>query len=251
MQSNTRKFLESWSTQLLSKSDQVRDLIGSKHWLTDGRHKENILKQFISEHIPAVCQINSGFILPITEPEKVSREIDIIITDSRINSRVFTSADVIISPPEGIVAHIHVKSTLTGPSLKDALETAISSSDALGFHQATCAIFFYTNASHKSETAELDFFTRKKKLFKELLNKQAVLDFVLCIAPDTLLVGKRSSSERPALLQCYHLPRLATGAFMANLSNSVETILKNTSTRSDLTRRIVQLATEPVFTIEL
>ena len=45
---NIKKFHESLGKELLDVKDRVRYLIGDSHWVSDGEHKEAVLKEVIS-----------------------------------------------------------------------------------------------------------------------------------------------------------------------------------------------------------
>lgn len=50
VESNPQRYLESIAKAAVSQSRQVRDLIGSRHWLSDGRHKEALLAGLIRQY---------------------------------------------------------------------------------------------------------------------------------------------------------------------------------------------------------
>ena len=57
IEQNTPEFLKSWSAEIKSKANRVRDLIGDVHWLSDGNHKETLIRAFIRSYVPDVLSI--------------------------------------------------------------------------------------------------------------------------------------------------------------------------------------------------
>jgi hypothetical protein len=67
----------------------VRDLIGSKHWLSDGHHKEFLLTALLERHLPAGTIAGRGFVIHPDEPDQCSTEQDILVVDSTREAPVF------------------------------------------------------------------------------------------------------------------------------------------------------------------
>ena len=113
--------LESWSQELLSRAERVRKLIGSAHWLSDGHHKEELLRQFLTRHLPPTFRISRGFICPSGAAAKVSPEVDVLITDSTKELPWFVEGGVVIAPPSCVLAQIHVKTEYSKKEVKSVL----------------------------------------------------------------------------------------------------------------------------------
>ena len=60
--SNIDKYLRSWSEEFSVRSSRVRDIIGASHWLSDGQHKEIIVKEFLSDYLPNGVSVDNGFV---------------------------------------------------------------------------------------------------------------------------------------------------------------------------------------------
>lgn len=119
---NNFKYLESWSAELAAKADRVRQLIGNRHWLTDGHHKEVIIREFLLRYTPPDLEIGSGFIKHLNL-DLCSPEIDILISNSSLHPPFFNEGGIQILPPSSVVAYIEVKSTFSASSLSKALDT--------------------------------------------------------------------------------------------------------------------------------
>jgi hypothetical protein len=62
IEQNFLEFRESIGDTLTIEKDRVRKLIGSKHWPTDGEHKESILRKVIRSFVPEIFHIGHGFV---------------------------------------------------------------------------------------------------------------------------------------------------------------------------------------------
>lgn len=118
---NSTAFLESWSAQFLSQANTVRNLIGDAHWLSDGHHRESILRDFIGGYLPVNVTVSSGFVKPPNPRYKCSNEIDILISDVQNRTHYYNQNGLRIIPPEALVALIEVKSKHSKKKLGEAL----------------------------------------------------------------------------------------------------------------------------------
>lgn len=84
-----------------------------------GKHRENIVKNFLRFLIPRRLDINSGFIL--TTKNEVSTECDVVIYDHNSTPLIQDSDKQNFYPVEVVAAIGEVKSTLTKYELKQAL----------------------------------------------------------------------------------------------------------------------------------
>jgi hypothetical protein len=76
MKGDSTRYLRSLAAAAMSQSHQVRDLIGDRHWLSDGRHKEALLSAIVSRHAPAGTIVCAGFVLHLpTTPYAVGSKI--------------------------------------------------------------------------------------------------------------------------------------------------------------------------------
>lgn len=119
-------YLNSISAELNSKSNQVRDLIGDRHWLSDGKHKEKILIDVIRRFLPSGYVVGSGFVVSRTSPGHISREQDVLIFDTRTEPILFKCDDLIISTGEALVAAIAVKTKFEKKEIKDSVKTLLT-----------------------------------------------------------------------------------------------------------------------------
>jgi len=102
------KYHESLTDELHSLKDRIRNLIGSSHWLTDGEHKEAVLRTMLRRHLPESFIVGRGFI--ITEKEN-STQIDLLIVDGN-KPTLFKDGDLMFVTPDCVRAIIEVKTSL-------------------------------------------------------------------------------------------------------------------------------------------
>ena len=117
---NRDRYLRSLSQELLSQANRVRDLIGDRHWLCDGHHKEELLLGLIRRHLPAGMLASRGFVVSPAVPDRVSKEQDILIVDGTSEAPVFSNGDFVIVFPSLVRAAISVKTTMSKAMIVDA-----------------------------------------------------------------------------------------------------------------------------------
>lgn len=118
---NVLEFLISWGLELSARQNRVRHLIGDAHWLTDGHHKESILRDFLSRYLPQEVKCSTGFIRTAVGQRRCSPEVDILLYSMRLHPPYFAECDVSIIDPASFIANIEVKSSFNVENLKDAL----------------------------------------------------------------------------------------------------------------------------------
>ena len=117
------ELFKSWSNEFEVTSKRVRNLIGGSHWLSDGKHKESIIKNFLRKYTLDRYEIASGFIVSNVDPECRSGEIDVLVVSRTKDIPWFSESDLMIVPPGCVEAHIHVKSKYSKASMKNILKS--------------------------------------------------------------------------------------------------------------------------------
>lgn len=120
MKPNRVAYLESMAEELHSQSSRVRDLIGDAHWLSDGHHKEQLLRSFIARHLPAGIIAARGFVIS-TVDDLCSKEQDVLLVDTLKEPPVFNQGDLVIAFPRTVVAAISVKTELGKEEIADSV----------------------------------------------------------------------------------------------------------------------------------
>jgi hypothetical protein len=114
-------FLKSWSWEIASRVNRVRSLIGDSHWASDGSHKEDLVRSFLTPRLPPDTHTCHGFLLD-TRTTDCSREIDVLVRDSRQSAPLFSESGITICHPSAAIAVLEIKSGFR----KDALDSALS-----------------------------------------------------------------------------------------------------------------------------
>jgi len=70
---------KSIALELDDSKNRVRNLIGSRHWLSDGEHKETLLRRLLRSHVPETVNVGSGFVYLGVDDS--SHQLDILISD--------------------------------------------------------------------------------------------------------------------------------------------------------------------------
>lgn len=109
MKANMALCLRTWADELNARASRVRALIGDRHWLTDGHHKEYIVRDFLSRHLSPRIHLSRGFICPPDPENRASGEIDILMSDFEVNPPWFNEGAVVIVAPASVLGRLHVK----------------------------------------------------------------------------------------------------------------------------------------------
>ena len=110
---------KSIASELDVLKDRIRHLIGSAHWLTDGEHKEAILRKIISNYLPEAFHVGRGFVCyPGGES---STQLDILIT-TKSKPTLFKDGELVFVTPDAVRAIVEVKTKQTSSDLKDTVK---------------------------------------------------------------------------------------------------------------------------------
>ncbi|MDP1980240.1 DUF6602 domain-containing protein [Undibacterium sp.] len=157
MDAHLDAYLESWTNELDARSNRVRQLIGDAHWLSDGHHKEIIIKEFLARYLPNHLSISRGFVRPAKSQGHCSPEIDILISDPHKSIPYFSEGGLQIVPPNSVVAVIEVKSSFSRKNLDNALLNISSVKNCVrqsnSFNKLwTCICFFSLEQTRTSQS---------------------------------------------------------------------------------------------------
>ena len=138
VEQNTPEFLKSWSAEINSKANRVRNLIGNAHWLSDGNHKETLIRSFIRTYVPDHLSICHGF---VKDSDRLSKQQDILIVDPSVDPPFLREDDFQVVPQTSVVATIEVKSNFSRETLKIALENVASVKQVVKKSTFSCICF--------------------------------------------------------------------------------------------------------------
>jgi len=115
-------YFKSLASELLSQYQRVRHLIGDKHWLSDGHHKEYLLATLLKRHMPSNVLISRGFVGDPSIANSCSKEQDILIVDTRFQAPLFNQGGLIVAFPKTVIASISVKSKISASTIEGTIE---------------------------------------------------------------------------------------------------------------------------------
>jgi len=107
--------------EIVSQSNRVRDLIGSRHWLSDGHHKEFLLRTLVRRHLPSGILACRGFVICTDEPELCSKEQDILILDTTREAPAFHQGGLVVCFPRMVLGVISVKTRSGRDEILDSI----------------------------------------------------------------------------------------------------------------------------------
>lgn len=150
---NYQSYLQSWTEEIKSREDRVRSLIGDAHWLSDGNHKEYLLREFFNRYMPDSVTIGHGFIRSLES--ECSNEVDILISGRAMLPPYFNEGGLQIVPPENVLATIEVKTKFGSVELKQSLDRMFKNSElfigsGLTVSPWQSAIFYNSDRGYES-----------------------------------------------------------------------------------------------------
>jgi len=124
------EYHQSIARELEAAKNRVRQLIGRRHWQTDGEHKEAIIRRVLRNHLPESVRIGKGF---VCFEDHASSQIDILIT-AIDKPTLFKDGELVLVAPDAVQANIEVKTAL--PSKSELIEALEKLADNPGIHSA-------------------------------------------------------------------------------------------------------------------
>jgi hypothetical protein len=222
--------LETWTDELMSRSERVRKLIGDAHWLSDGHHKEEIVREFLRRHLSGNITVSRGFIVPPESALPVSKEIDVLLTNASLGPPWFFEGELCITPPCAVLGQLHVKTKFGTKELADVFFSTNATSKSLTNQNSTvqtwCGALFFVppeNASVKT----------LKKCFQDSIKAanyspagflpKTFPDFVAVLGgPVFILELKRSDNPKTDLfVRAYDCPKLGPALLLNHLYDTV------------------------------
>jgi hypothetical protein len=239
---NTVKCLQSWADELLSRAERVRNLIGDAHWLTDGHHKEELVRDFLCRHLPNSLRVSRGFICPAEEDSPVSPEIDILISDAEAELPWFVEGGLSIVPPSAARAQLHVKTELGSGELKDVFGSSFRVAQSCDSQSASWrlwsgAIFFARTGYKTSDACSTAITSALNNYLGDPHDVRLIGHLPDCIAivdgPVAILTRKTDSTEGVSIVsvKIFECEKLAAAILLSHLYGSI------VSRGRDLTRR--------------
>jgi hypothetical protein len=103
------EFHKSIAEELTVTQNRIRNLISGRHWLSDGEHREAVLRKALRNHVPEAFHVGKGF---ISFEDSTSNQTDILITDKE-HPTLFKDGDLRVVTPDAVRAIIEVKKSIS------------------------------------------------------------------------------------------------------------------------------------------
>jgi hypothetical protein len=149
-------FFRSQSIELAAKAKRVRNLIGDRHWYTDGAFKEALLLDAVRLRLPSGMEARRGFVMS-DDLSDCSTEQDCLIVDRLSSVPIFEAVDFHMVAPRSVAAIISVKTKLQKAEFIDAAKGVASAlqliaSDALAGNPFAALFTFDEDTATRDET---------------------------------------------------------------------------------------------------
>jgi|WetSurMetagenome_2_1015567.scaffolds.fasta_scaffold39068_1 hypothetical protein len=189
MEPDIQSYLLSWSNEIGARKNRVRELIGDAHWLSDGHHKESILREFFLRYLPRDLNIGRGFVKTTRDLTLCSPEVDILVSDPRLNPPFLFDGDLQIVDSSSVIAQIEVKTTFCKSTLKDALLNVCRTQLIIGNYRDTDQVWkgiYFFSGDTKQTLEDLINMTEAalKEVASSLANNEPPVQMIVptCIA---------------------------------------------------------------------
>jgi hypothetical protein len=223
--------LQSLASELDSQSNRVRQLIGANHWLSDGHHKEHLLRGLMQRFMPVGMEVAPGFIIDPRRADLCSREQDILVIDTMLQAPFFKEGGLVITVPEPVIGHVSVKSTFNQKELLNTLDTlasarAVSIGCGCDGHRLWSAGFFYTINTDDAANLEKISGWCQRGLVDAGKNRplaSTLCPIVLVCGQNLLMCLRPSEANEPEQqwLHAYNCKGLAPAIFLAMLLDHI------------------------------
>jgi len=202
---NLPSFFQTLSVELNAQADRVRQLIGSSHWLSDGTHKEALLRGLIERYAPDATVTGRAFVV---DGARSSSEQDIVVVDTFGERPLFHQSGLIIADCESVLASISVKTTLKKDQFLDAFH-------GLGTLPPRCGAIWQGIYFFNAEVEASDLHQFAEKLRKWIVSSKPRV--VTCVRVSDSVFALIS----PVGVSVHHCPGASTAYFLARALNAM------------------------------
>lgn len=246
-----KEYLLSFSKELSAVASRVRQLIGGRHWLTDGTHKEQILGEMLHKHLPNRMRRARGFIVGSTEWDRCSREQDLLVIDTEVDTPLFDSGGTVIVHAASVRIAISVKSQLTTGSLVDSLDTLETAREVARREHfdprtmLTVAFFFDAAPDFaRKPTRVYNSLQRWHKANAPTPSAPAGADMI-CTS-DNLLFNVEPNVDGEMVVRGYAVNGYGTAAFLTTIARHLKSLSVNPDALSILVGAAQDIPTVPL-----
>ena len=249
-------YLSSWAQELHARSNRVRQLIGDAHWLSDGHHKEYLLRDFIQRYLSPDLLISRGFICTPSRVRKCSKEIDILISAPSIQAPLFNEGGLQIVTPRAVVGHLEIKSKCTKSNLRDALQNQTHTQRLITNPAKRASIWrgidFYESDPSLNSTKALTWLAQmisdtvahtQRKSPSQPTTDASYFPNCIVLNPNLLvLIGE--ANDTSILLRAFPVPQLSLACAIIDLLSAIVATLNDSPEMTDFDDLMETMATD-------
>lgn len=216
-------FHKSVAKELSVSQDRIRNLIGPTHWLTDGEHREAVLRKALKNHIPESFHVGKGF---ISFKDGTSNQTDVLITHKG-HPTLFKDGDLRIVTPDAVRVIIEVKKSVSSESkLKEYIDKLANNverirqfSEPISYCSAGLFVFNDEDDPYKHTFSDGDIL---EALVQAARGKKDRAINVIAMGPNDFFRFWEEGSEvsspvNGAVWHSYRLQNLAFSYFIGNI----------------------------------
>jgi hypothetical protein len=216
MSPRTQDYFRSLSAELDVQADRVRSLIGNVHWLSDGGHKEALLRGFLGKHLPCGTAIARGFLVNPLSPAQCSREQDVLILDTSVDPPLFNYGGLAVASCEQAFACLSVKTAFGKKEFIDSLKTFLSIPNCTTGRETFFGSYHYAADNDDSLTS---LGGRVASWLKPELRR---VSMVVRVSPTVFFL--LTTNTKPHKLCLYKTTNSSTAFFVARLVNHIASL---------------------------
>jgi len=257
LRSDLPAYFSTWSDEIASRADRVRHLIGSRHWLSDGTHKEFLIRDFLLRYLPSNLLVGRGFVRATTS-EDVTPEIDVLIIDPARHVPLFNEGGLLIAAPSATISTIEVKSTYRKAVLKEAMQNVFrvrSVTAGTGRGGVWSAIMFAGCDAEVSVRAIVDDVvavleasgTWEKSPLIALSSNDRLIPAVVCVLDRFCLLLNSDSLEGSVNVRGFDAGRASAALAFAQLFAFVRATLTGDSVPGELDEMLERIDGIPIY----
>jgi hypothetical protein len=225
------KYHKTIGNELHEIKDRVRDLLcNSEHWLSDGRHKEGILRSVLERHLSQDISASNGF---VRLPDQCTSEIDILLYRNTIPV-LYRASDLVFVTPSAVFGGIEVKTKLVINKMDEVLSKIAKNSESISRqnYMSNWETLDFQRMSSRNNSPWFALFCYDHNVnlenFMKKLNEIANKDFsraikCICLGPDIFIRFWNEKRDTPYSeksftgWRLYRMEGLAFSYFISNM----------------------------------
>jgi len=214
MQRDFKKYHKSIASELRAVKDRIRNLIGDRHWQSDGEHKEAVLRRVLRTHLAQSLEVGGGF---VCAEHGTSTQVDILIT-RRNKPTLFREGETLLVTPDSVACLIEVKTRIDG-NLESVFSKLADNAELVRKSNPACVVGLFVFESLNGNNIHAKLLEHIQRTSRG--NKDRVVNWV-SVGPDVFVRYWEDGSaiDSPvngAVWHSYELNNLSHAYFVSNV----------------------------------